>query len=147
MEIAAAQAEDADAVARAYEWLFEPPGVRPPDWDAQHAVTAIRRLVASDHAVLFIGREDGRVVGLCSVYLDIDSIRFGQRAWVEDLAVDPSYRSRGIGKRLLDEAKEWARARGARRLGLESAVSRVDAHRFYERERPDWRSLSFGWSV
>ena len=30
------------------------------------------------------------VVGFATVYLDIVSVRFGQRAWVEDLAVAPT---------------------------------------------------------
>jgi hypothetical protein len=29
------------------------------------------------------------LVGFATVYLDIVSVRFGQRAWVEDLAVAP----------------------------------------------------------
>ena len=76
--------------------------------------------------------------GLCCVFLDIASVRFGQRAWVEDLAVDPERRSEGIGKALLDAAKEWARERGASHLELDSGVDRADAHRFYEREGPSW---------
>jgi GNAT superfamily N-acetyltransferase len=52
---------------------------------------------------------------------EVESVRFGGRAWVEDLAVHPARRSLGIGKCLLDAAKDWARARGASRLELESA--------------------------
>jgi hypothetical protein len=36
---------------------------------------------------------------------------------------------------------------GAVRLQLDSAMARTDAHRFYEREQPSWRSLSFGWEL
>jgi GNAT superfamily N-acetyltransferase len=64
---------------------------------------------------------------------------------VEDLAVDPGRRSQGLGKGLLDAAKDWARERGASHLELDSALTRPDAHRFYERERPAWQSMSFGW--
>jgi GNAT superfamily N-acetyltransferase len=90
---------------------------------------------------------DGAIAGICTVYYDIDSVRFGRRAWVEDLAVDPERRSQGIGKALLDAAKDWGRERGASHLELDSAVVRADAHRFYEREQPTWRSLCFGWEL
>ncbi len=73
------------------------------------------------------------------------SVRFGYRAWVEDLAVDPERRSQGIGKALLDAVKAWARERGATHLELDSALERTDAHRFYDREGAQYRSLSFGW--
>jgi GNAT superfamily N-acetyltransferase len=74
-------------------------------------------------------------------------VRFGQRAWVEDLAVDPQQRSRGVGKQLLDAAKEWGRSRGATHLELDSAEARADAHRFYEREGSSYRSICFGWEL
>ena len=80
-------------------------------------------------------------------FLDFESVRFGRRAWVEDLAVHSGHRSLGIGKRLLDAAKDWARKHGATHLELDSGHARTDAHRFYERERPSWSSISFGWEL
>lgn len=103
--------------------------------------------MASDAAVVLIAVAGEEVVGLCTAYEDIESVRFGRGVWVEDLAVDPNFRSQGVGKRLLDEAKRWALARGATRLQLTSSEFRVDAHRFYEREQPDWRSMNFGWDL
>jgi GNAT superfamily N-acetyltransferase len=79
--------------------------------------------------------------------MDFDSVRFGRRCWVEDLAVDPQRRSEGIGKALLDAAKEWARGAGATHLELDSGLARTDAHRFYEREGLSWKSYSFGWEL
>jgi hypothetical protein len=32
-------------------------------------------------------------------------------------------------------------------LALDSSDARVDAHRFYERESPSWRSRTFGWEL
>ena len=73
------------------------------------------------------------MVGFATIYLDLVSVRFGQRAWIEDLAVAPDRRSQGVGDALLSRAKTWARDCGAQRLGLESGADRLDAHRFYER--------------
>ena len=92
-------------------------------------------------------RRPGRILGLCTAYQDLHSVRFGYRAWVEDLAVDPERRSLGIGKALLDAAKAWGRERGATHLELDSAEARADAHRFYEREGAQYRSISFGWEL
>lgn len=139
--------EEADRVVQTYEWLFEPPGMRPARWEQGLAATAVRRVIASPDAVVLVAEDGSELVGMCSVYLDIESIRFGQRAWVEDLAVHPVHRSRGIGKLLLDQAKDWARAHGATHLELDSAEARAAAHRFYERELPSWRSTCFGWQL
>ena len=59
------------------------------------------------------------------------SIRFGLRCWLEDLVVTAARRGEGIGRRLLDAATDWARARGCTHLELNSAPARKDAHRFY----------------
>lgn len=142
-----ASAVEAPGLVPTYEWLFAPPGSRPRAWDPDRAAAALARVCTSDDSAVLVAREGDRVVGMCTVYLDIDSVRFGRRAWVEDLMVDPERRSRGIGKQLLYAAKEWAHRRGATHLELDSAEGRVDAHRFYERERPDSRTVCFGWEL
>jgi GNAT superfamily N-acetyltransferase len=138
---------EAAALAASYEWLFAPPGVRVPGWQAERARSRLERLVGADGATMLVADVEGEVVGICSVYLDIESVRFGRRAWVEDLAVHPDHRSAGHGKALLDAAKDWARERGATHLELDSGEARADAHRFYEREQPSWRSICFGWEL
>lgn len=131
----------------AYEWLFAPPGSRPAGWGPDRAAAALHRAIDSDAAAVLIAVLDGELVGLCTAYDDIESVRFGRRVWVEDLAVHPDRRSLGIGKQLLDEAKRWAHTRGATHLELDSAETRADAHRFYDRERPSTRSVCFGWTL
>jgi GNAT superfamily N-acetyltransferase len=146
-EVRAATVDDVDHVLSMYEWLFAPPGARPPRWNPERAAAAIGRAVSSDDAVVLVAALDDEFVGFCTAYDELDSVRFGRRVWVEDLAVHPERRSLGTGKRLLDAAKDWARARGASHLELDSAETRADAHRFYEREQPSWRSVCFGWEL
>lgn len=130
-----------------FEWLFADPGSQPPGWDADRARATLRELTDSPDSEVLVAELDGEVIGLCTVYRDIHSVRFGQRAWVEDLSVAPGRRSLGVGKRLLDAAMDWARAQGASHLELDSSTTRVDAHRFYEREQPSRRSLQFSWEL
>jgi GNAT superfamily N-acetyltransferase len=145
VNIRAARTDEIDDLVAAYDWLFAPPGAKPPMWDPGAAAARLAAAIESDGAEVIVADIDGHVAGFCTVYDEFDSVRFGHRAWVEDLAVDPDHRSRGLGKALLDEAKDWARTRGATHLELDSAPSRTDAHRFYDREDPSWTSVSFGW--
>jgi GNAT superfamily N-acetyltransferase len=138
------------AVLVAYEWLFAPPGSRPPQWDEGRAKQRLAEAIASDRSAVFLAEDaddGGPPIALCTAYLDFNSVRFGLRCWVEDLAVDPARRSEGIGKALLDRARNWAAERGATHLELDSGEARTEAHRFYERERPSWRSISYGWEL
>jgi GNAT superfamily N-acetyltransferase len=142
-----ARPSDAPALVATYEWLFAPPGSRPAAWDPGRAQDRLSGLIASSEGTVLVAESDGAIVGICSVYLDIESVRFGRRAWVEDLAVHPDHRSAGYGKALLDAAKDWARERRATHLELDSGEARADAHRFYEREQPSYRSICFGWEL
>src|SRR3954469_13182349 len=147
MLIRPARTEDIGAIVRAYDWLFEAPGSVPPRWDPDRAAGRLRGAIESPAAEVLVAAVDGRVAAICTIYDDIDSVRFGRRAWIEDLAVDPAERSRGLGKALLDAAQAWARERGASHPELDSADARVDAHRFYMREGAGYRSVSFGWEL
>jgi GNAT superfamily N-acetyltransferase len=142
-----ARSDEADQLVACYEWLFAPPGSQPPSWDPYRAAARLADAIASDDAEVFVAEVDERIAGFCTIYHDIDSVRFGRRAWVEDLAVDDDQRSRGLGKGLLDAAKAWAREHGASHLELDSADARVDAHRFYMREGAGYRSVCFGWEL
>ncbi len=147
VEIRTAREEELDALPPLYDWLFAPPGAEPDDWDPRRAVVALRHAIESHDACVLVADDGGNLVGICTVYQDLHSVRYGYRAWVEDLAVDPQRRSEGIGKALLDGAKAWARERGATHLELDSALARTDAHRFYEREGSEYKSFSFGWRL
>jgi GNAT superfamily N-acetyltransferase len=163
-EVRAAAAGEEDAIVATYEWLFEPPGAKPAAWDEKRAAVALRQAIESHDAAVLVaivppadpaaaGREAEEAggtsvfVGFCTAYQDIHSVRFGYRAWVEDLATHPDHRSQGVGSALLAAARDWARERGATHLELDSAEARADAHRFYEREGAAYRSISFGWEL
>ncbi len=143
--IAAAGAERLEEVLVAYEWLFAPPGSVPPGWEVGAARERLAAAIDSERAAVMIALAGDRVIGLCTAYLDLLSVRFGPRCWVEDLAVDPAERSHGVGAALLAAAREWAADGGATHLELDSGDARADAHRFYEREGPAWTSRQFSW--
>jgi GNAT superfamily N-acetyltransferase len=146
-EVRAARAGEEEAIVPLYEWLFAPPGSRPATWDERRAAVALRQAIDSHDCCVLVAEGAGALIGFCTAYQDLHSVRFGYRAWVEDLAVDPEHRSRGVGRALLDAAKAWARERGATHLELDSAEARADAHRFYEREGAAYRAISFGWEL
>lgn len=67
----------------------------------------------------------------------------GRKLYVDDLVTAAAYRSKGVGKALLDELEKRARAEGCAGMDLDSGVQRGDAHRFYMREGMTIRSFHF----
>ena len=86
--------------------------------------------------------EDGTVRAVAG-YRFHEKLFSGRTLYVDDLVSDPTHRSRGHGARLLTWLAEQARARDCDLLELDSGVQRVDAHRFYFRERMKIASYHF----
>ena len=81
----------------------------------------------ADKAV-FMAYVDGQVAGqirLCRWWN-----RFG---YVEDIVVDRAFRRRGVGRALIERAKQWARDRRLPGLMLETQDNNVGACRLYAR--------------
>jgi GNAT superfamily N-acetyltransferase len=139
------EARDVPEVVAACTWLFAPPGATPPLWDPDAATARLTKLCAGPDATAFVAVLEDTIIGFSTVYLDLVSVRMGQRAWLNELAVDPMYRSRGVGHELLARAQAWARDHGATHLMVDSSGARTDAHRFYRREQPTFEAQCFGW--
>lgn len=57
---------------------------------------------------------------------------WNQYACIEDIKVDKHFRRYGIGRKLIDQAKRWARENGMPGVMLETQNNNVKACRFYE---------------
>lgn len=140
---------DAPVIVGAYEWLFEESGRTPAGWDEERAQERIEQAIEAEDSVFYIAISslDASLVGICCANMDRASVRYGNRCRVEDLAIDPAMRSRGIGRRLIAEARAWAVARGAIHLELDTGESRDDSPGFYEQLDPDRTTVSFTWEL
>ena len=86
-----------------------------------------------DNALL-VAELDGRVAGAFHLtIIQYVAYRGGRVAQIENVVVDPSLRSRGIGEAMMRWAIDEARRRGCFRVQLTSNKARKRAHRFYER--------------
>jgi len=85
--------------------------------------------------VIFIAVADedgGDALGFTQLYPSFSSVSL-KRLWVlNDLFVGPNVRRGGVGRRLLDRAREWAIETGAKGLVLATAVDNGKARALYE---------------
>jgi ribosomal protein S18 acetylase RimI-like enzyme len=92
----------------------------------------LRELSASDDQALLVAESEGRAVAWIQTEVSrvFEALR---QAEICGLVVDEAFRSSGIGRRLVEEAERWARARGCRVIRVRSNVIRERAHAFYRR--------------
>jgi [ribosomal protein S18]-alanine N-acetyltransferase len=87
------------------------------DWEARHSDVA---------RVFVLRRETGEVVGYCAVWLIFDELH------INNLALLPTWRGRGLGSALLDEVLCRCAEAGATRATLEVRASNEAARRLYQ---------------
>ena len=86
----------------------------------------IRICRESGHGALLVADRDGAILGACMTGHD------GHRGALYYLASDPSHRREGIGRRLVEEAEAWCRARGVPKLNLLVRKENTAVFAFYE---------------
>ncbi|HLG59380.1 MAG TPA: ribosomal protein S18-alanine N-acetyltransferase [Vicinamibacterales bacterium] len=77
--------------------------------------------------IFVVRTSDQRVAGFCAFWLVLDEIH------INNVAIRPALRGRGIGTGLMRRVFEEARRLGARRATLEVRASNQGARRLYER--------------
>jgi GNAT superfamily N-acetyltransferase len=125
IRVRAARLEDADGVAA----LLGDLGY------ASTSAQAADRLAALDadpQSLLLVAEVDGEVAGFASLHVQplIESDEPG--CVFTALVVGERLRRHGVGRLLADAIESEARARGGRRIVLNSNERRADAHAFYE---------------
>ena len=84
----------------------------------------IPALYALPESTFFVAEEDHRVVGTCGVKADSS-----QTAILRRFFVDPSYRGKGVGTALLQEALSFCQRRGFREIVIRTSTRMESAIR------------------
>ncbi len=89
----------------------------------------------NDDAVIFLAMnpdDPNRYVGFVLLYPTFDSVEMTSVWVLHDLFVDPGNRQRGIGRLLMNAARDFCQTTGAARIDLATAVSNKKAQALYE---------------
>jgi len=134
-----AQAQDADGIwplARDFATSFTPTR---PEFE-----TTLPLLLGRDDTVLLVAQSsDGSIVGYLLASTHLTFLANGPVAWVEEVMVREESRGRGVGRRLMSAAEEWAAERGAAYVSLASrragdfytALGYEDSATYYRKAR------------
>lgn len=120
MEFRLATPDDAAALARAADGVFDHP--------IDPALTS--EFLSDPRHHLAIAIDDGRIVGMASGvhYIHPDK---APELWVNEVGVAPSFRGRGVGRRVLGVLLDHGRALGCAEAWLLTDDSNAPARRMY----------------
>ena len=132
MLIRRAGLDDMDAAAPLFDAYRQFYGQRS---DVAAARAFLTERLRRDESVVFLavaGEPSGDAVGFMQLYPSFSSVSLG-RLWIlNDLFVDPDVRRGGVGRRLLERARDWAVETQAKGLTLATAVTNKGAQSLYE---------------
>jgi GNAT superfamily N-acetyltransferase len=124
--------EDMDAAAPLFDAYRQFYGQRS---DLAAARAFLDERLRRGESVVFLAVADGpegRAVGFMQLYPSFTSVSLG-RLWIlNDLYVDPGVRRGGVGRRLLERARDWAVETQAKGLVLSTGVTNKTAQSLYE---------------
>ncbi|WP_026691405.1 ribosomal protein S18-alanine N-acetyltransferase [Alteribacter aurantiacus] len=118
IQIRLMELDDVDGVLAVEEMCFPTP------WSRSAFVNELK---TNQFAYYLVAEARERVIGYCGVWVIIDE------AHITNIAVDPTYRRKGIGEALMTGSLELARTFGAKKLTLEVRVSNEAAQNMYEK--------------
>jgi len=87
-------------------------------------------LNSNDHIVYVAFVPNGKTIAWIHIY-KAQRIESGALAEIGGFIVSESFRSKGIGKKLLEEAEKWSISKKLPKLRVRSKIEREDAKQFY----------------
>lgn len=89
---------------------------------------AYNEYINNPNQVLYIALLHNQIIGFIVLKKN-----WNHYAYIEDITVDKKYRTLGVGKRLVDQAKKWAKEGNMPGIMLETQNNNVAACKFYEK--------------
>ena len=100
--------------------------------DLEAAVHFLSERILNKESTIIVAEIEQKLVGFTQLFPVFSSVSIKKSLILNDLYVDPEYRSKGIATKLLNKAKEYAIKTGNKGLALETAIDNP-AQKLYER--------------
>ena len=105
------------------------------------------RLLNSDHEELFCAEIEGQIVGFCTLSIRDSLWQESRMGHICELVVDETFRGKKIGTNLIRKAINVAQKRGCKKIELDSAFHRKEAHHFYRKIGFEGRAYLFSKNI
>lgn len=132
MQISPATSSDIAALCKLLDVLFSQEAEFVPDHEAQRRGLA---LIIGNPKIghILVARQGDEIVGMVSLLYTVSTALGARVALLEDMVVAPASHGAGAGSQLLQNAIEFGRQNGCKRITLLTDRINEPAQRFYQR--------------
>jgi ribosomal protein S18 acetylase RimI-like enzyme len=99
---------------------------------SEKGISYYHKLANGEYGKCFIAYLDGKAVDYVALHLKDFGYRKSKYVEIENIGVDPAYRSLGIGKLLMDRTVEWAKEQQATKLYVVAFWNNKRTIKFYK---------------
>ncbi len=102
--------------------------------DKQRFTEVFQKNMENKYITYLLAELDGQPVGMASCHVQQLLHHAAPVGEIQEMYVNPEFRSQGVGQQLVEAIVVFARQRGSDQLEVTTNQVRMDTHRFYERE-------------
>lgn len=75
-------------------------------------------IVGDKNLSFVVAEEDNQIIGYCLAFHHLTFYANGYVSWVEEIMVNENYRSKGVGKKMMEEIERIAKSIDSKLIGL-----------------------------
>ena len=94
--------------------------------------TVFEHALKSDNQKLIVGIMNNEIMGFCSLTIKNNLWQAGNLGHIDELVIDKKFRGQGYGKEMTKTMTKIAKELKCKRIELDSAFHRREAHEFYK---------------
>lgn len=105
-----------------------------PEHTLDDLICEFKKIIEDKNSQVFLACNKGKFVGFvhCSLRFDyVEGTNSSPVGYLEGIFVKEEYRSKGVGKELLNHCEKWAKMKGAMEFASDCELTNLDSLRFH----------------
>ena len=92
----------------------------------------IHKRLVNNESIIFIAIKNEKIIAFVQLYETFDSLNLSKKLVLYDLYVLDKYRKLGIGRKLMNKSRDFAKIKKFPRIELSTSIDNYNAQKLYE---------------
>jgi ribosomal protein S18 acetylase RimI-like enzyme len=92
----------------------------------------IHKRLINNESIIFIAIKNEKIIAFVQLYETFDSLNLSKKLVLYDLYVLDKYRKLGIGRKLMNKSRDFAKIKKFPRIELSTSIDNYNAQKLYE---------------